>query len=404
MSRIFTLIIGVVFSALTSLFAQEVINFEELNLSPESYWNGSDMSGSFTSKYMTFFNNYTDWGGGMYSWDGFAYSNVTDNTTPGYLNQYSAAAGSGNNNSANYAVAYVSSDWMNNYQPIPISIKIDKNQMGENFPGMYVSLNTYASLYMDEDNLYLNGKHWFKIIINAVNSATNFSANREILLADYRFENNTPLKLNQWTYINMEWAAPADSLSFILATSDTGDWGPNTPTYFCIDDIAATEPSNIPQLIAEIPNQYVIAPGESVQLLALVKGGVQPYSFQWSNEPGLDNYNSQNPIATPQQTTTYTVTVSDASGNLIVENVNVNVTSTHIANVKDRDIMISYKDQLEISAYNTIGKAIIYDLTGKKIMETYFNNNFAQITISDFSEGIYIVSLPEHNYTTKIMK
>ena len=44
--------------------------------------------------------------GGALFWDGFAYSNTTDTTTPGNSNEVSAYAGAGADNSANYAVAY----------------------------------------------------------------------------------------------------------------------------------------------------------------------------------------------------------------------------------------------------------------------------------------------------------
>jgi hypothetical protein len=69
-----------------------VIDFEDLALSAESYWNGSDGSGAFTSGGATLSNTYNaEWG----SWDGFAYSNLTDTTTEGFAGQYSAVAGGG---------------------------------------------------------------------------------------------------------------------------------------------------------------------------------------------------------------------------------------------------------------------------------------------------------------------
>ncbi|MFB2117667.1 gliding motility-associated C-terminal domain-containing protein [Parapedobacter sp. 2B3] len=36
--------------------------------------------------------------------------------------------------------------------------------------------------------------------------------------------------------------------------------------------------------------------------------------FNWSNEPGLDNYHAQYPVASPEETTTYTLTASNAVG------------------------------------------------------------------------------------------
>jgi hypothetical protein len=85
--------------------AELVADFDDLSLDPESYWNGSDESGYFVSGNCMFFNNYDPaWS----SWDGWAYSNLTDSTTPGFGNQYSAYTGGGQGGSSNYGVAYES--------------------------------------------------------------------------------------------------------------------------------------------------------------------------------------------------------------------------------------------------------------------------------------------------------
>ena len=52
------------------------------------YWNGSNGAGNFTTGGAVFANSFINWGGGYTSWDGFAYSNTKDLSTPGYGNQY----------------------------------------------------------------------------------------------------------------------------------------------------------------------------------------------------------------------------------------------------------------------------------------------------------------------------
>ncbi len=47
--------------------------------------------------------------------------------------------------------------------------------------------------------------------------------------------------------------------------------------------------------------------------------------FNWSNEPGLDNYRTPNPVASPNETTTYTLTASNALGCEKTETVTVTV-------------------------------------------------------------------------------
>ena len=86
-----------------SVNAQLTAGFDDLSLPEESYWNGADGSGGFTSGDFIFSNTFNaSWG----SWSGFSYSNKTDVATPGYGNQYSAITGMGHLGSGNYAVAY----------------------------------------------------------------------------------------------------------------------------------------------------------------------------------------------------------------------------------------------------------------------------------------------------------
>ena len=82
----------------------DTATLEDLDLPAESYWNGSDGSGGFTSAGVHFGNNYNaEWD----SWDGFSYSNITDTTAKVLAGQYNAIAGAGQGDSASYAVAYI---------------------------------------------------------------------------------------------------------------------------------------------------------------------------------------------------------------------------------------------------------------------------------------------------------
>src|SRR5512133_2247034 len=129
MRHIYLAIIAILF--VVNLKAQSVASFDDLTLSPKSFWDGSDSSGSFKSGDFTFNNSYNkDW----QSWSGFAYSNMTDVTTAGYVNQYSAITGKGYVGSANYAVCY----------PTP-SAELVFNTTTK-ITGFYATNSTYAYL------------------------------------------------------------------------------------------------------------------------------------------------------------------------------------------------------------------------------------------------------------------
>jgi len=392
----------------TMTFAQNIVDFEELTLDPETHWNGSDGSGQFTSSYLTFYNIFEDWGGGMTSWNGFAYTNETDVTTFDFSNEYSSAIGSGVWASENYAVSYIMGDWENNYEPIPSVIKINTETAPEVIPGMFISLNTYSSLYMANNDLYSNGQHWLKLHIAAYSTTTWYATTADILLADYRFENSDlDFKMNNWAYVDLTWAEGTDSLLFYIYSSDAGEYGVNTPAYFCIDNFGEECPEGVPQLETEIIENYYIGGGQSTSISAYARGGVQPYTFEWSNQPGLDDYNSQTPLATPEESTSYIVTVTDAIGNEIIGTVNVWVDEVGISqnNIFEPKVYL-YSDMLFIESDKTIESVRIFDITGKLLREIKPASNVVSENISDLSDGIYLIQTSDGKLssTQKILK
>ena len=72
------------------LQAQTLADFDELAVLPDSFLNGSDLSGGFRSGNVFLPNSFNE---EFQSWSGWAISNTTDTTTPGFLNQYSASPG-----------------------------------------------------------------------------------------------------------------------------------------------------------------------------------------------------------------------------------------------------------------------------------------------------------------------
>lgn len=100
------------FSLLTAascLAHSATVDFENIILSAESN-TPVTFDGNIDSGGASFAHNYTpflDASGNVVfeAWDGFAVSNITDNSTPGFGNQYSAITGSGAN-SSNYAVSF----------------------------------------------------------------------------------------------------------------------------------------------------------------------------------------------------------------------------------------------------------------------------------------------------------
>jgi len=210
-----------------------VVTFDELALPPESYWNGSAGSGGFSSGGAHFGNNYNaDWG----SWDGFSYSNLTDTGIEGLAGQYNAIGGSGQDGSANYAVAYIGF-------AAPPTMTLEEPGYVR---GLYVTNSNYAyysMLYGDAYAKKFGGADggepdFFMLTITGRDIDGNAVGTVDFYLADYRFEEGgEDYIVDTWRYVDLTSLGEVVSLEFTLSSSDVGDWGMNTPGCFAIDTI-----------------------------------------------------------------------------------------------------------------------------------------------------------------------
>ncbi len=225
-----------VFLAVSGLIVQAdlMADVEDLSLPYNSYWNGSDLSGGFYSQSIFFHNHYnTTW----FSWSGAAYSSVNDTNTVGWGNQYAVfSPGTGVGGTGAYVIVYDSWDADRIDLPGPSLVK-----------GFYINNTTYAAL----DMLYGSGfstnfgratgdyPDWFLLTVSGVDRDGNETGTKEFYLADYRFTNNAnDYIVSEWTWLALtNLGNQVKSLHFTLFSSDTGEWGMNTPAYFAMDEL-----------------------------------------------------------------------------------------------------------------------------------------------------------------------
>jgi hypothetical protein len=212
----------------------QISTFDDLKLdSANAYWNGSDTSGGFRSGSAYFYNNYNQsWG----SWTGFAYSNMKNDTTAGYTNQYSAITAGGVNGSDNYGVAYAGT---------PVSVKLDSTLAGAVLEGVFVTNSTYAALSMENGDAYAKkfggadgtDPDWFLLTIKGYEKGA-YTDSVNFYLADFRSDNSADdYILKSWAWVDLQPLGVVDSLTFALHSSDVGKYGMNTPAYFCLDNL-----------------------------------------------------------------------------------------------------------------------------------------------------------------------
>lgn len=186
-----------------------------------------------------------------WSWDGFAYSNETDTTTPGYENQFSAITGGGVDGSANYGICSVPLDWLGGtYDPIPQTASAGAatgNSYDQVLQGLYITNTTYAYHSMASADTFGkkfggttgDDEDWFLLTIKGINAQAQYSGTVEFYLADFRFaDNGLDYIVDDWTWVDLTSLGQIVGLEFSLSSSDNDPtFGMNTPGYFAMDSI-----------------------------------------------------------------------------------------------------------------------------------------------------------------------
>ncbi len=242
-------------AALVQSAAAAVVTFEETTLPPEGFLNQSSPAGGFTISGTTFNNSYNS----TYdSWSGFALSNRTDTTTPGWANQYSAFTGGGAAGSANYAIGY----WSTYDDAARVSFGALTDLAGK---GASLTNATYTALSMRDGDVFAkkfggdfgNEPDWLKLTITGYASGIPTGTFIDFYLADFRFDDNSlDYIIDEWTYVDFTALGVVDQIRFSMSSSDNTDWGfgpeMSTPSYFAIDNIAVPEPSALALSLAGI--------------------------------------------------------------------------------------------------------------------------------------------------------
>lgn len=264
--------------------AQTIATFENIDLPLDTFLNGSDGNGGFQSGNIFLPNNYNaEWN----SWTGWAISTDTDTLTPGFLNQYSAIAGSGVEASDSYAVSFVSGESV---------IQLTEPQIVN---GFYITNATYTYLSILEGDDFAkkfggvtgDDPDFYLLTIKKYQDGNLSMDSINFYLADYRFEDNSQdYIIKDWTYVDVSSLGMADSLSLTVASSDIGQFGINTPTYLCVDNIATNLTTSIETVAME--EWLQVFPNPSAAFLQLKKNTLAPLQVAIFSMSGQELFSS----------------------------------------------------------------------------------------------------------------
>ena len=246
------LLVSVIMMALTAcdkdetpLQQEDILNLSGLLSGADTYFypdSTANGEGNYFTTYsiapfeFVFFQQISDWGGFLGdSWGGFTYSNIRDNTTPGFMNQFSAITGGGMDGVGSpYLIGF--EDLFNGVEPI-ITFTDKKERI---LCGGYVTNSTWVYFAIKDGDSFsspFKAGDWFKVEATGYTASGNPTTSASFYLADFR--DGKSVIVNNWQWFDLSGLGKVASVKFTLSSSDVGDWGMNTPAYFCLDKLRA---------------------------------------------------------------------------------------------------------------------------------------------------------------------
>ncbi|MFG0253832.1 MAG: DUF4465 domain-containing protein, partial [Rhodopirellula sp. JB053] len=235
----------------------QLVDFEDIGsmLALDGFNNGSDGMGGFTAGSFAIPTDYNPvWG----SWSGWALSNVTDVTTAGFGNQFSAYAnvdasepGGGVDGSDTFAIA-------GGYGVSPLTIAMPEDLSGATFDSISITNTTYAALSMRDGDFFAKqfggddgtDPDYFLLTIEGLDASGESVGEIDFYLADYRFEDDSlDYIVDDWTTVDLSSLSAASSLQFSFESSDVGEYGMNTPAFFAIDNLLIDRSPTVPSMV-----------------------------------------------------------------------------------------------------------------------------------------------------------
>lgn len=222
-----------------SLNAQFVADVENLNLPGDSHIDGS-AGDSLVSE--AGFNFPIVWHDDWSFWEaGWAVSNRDDSSRRGQDGLFQSITESGYNSST-YMIGQQASEVY-----LDASAKTPLN-------GVYITNTSFTYHSMKEGDQFAkkfggmdgNDPDYLLLHILAKENGSWKADTVHFYLADYR--NADPSKdyaVNVWTWVDLSKLGTADTLRFLLESSDTGEFGMNTPGFFAIDALSRNWPVSV---------------------------------------------------------------------------------------------------------------------------------------------------------------
>ena len=213
----------------------DVATFEELEVPADGHISVSTKEDDERTEFVS--GDFEFAHGCMSDWDYwyfFGYANRTETRYETLDDQWNNIVGGGYDGSSNYGVAYAAE--FNG----PTYVTVLNHDGGVVVPGFYVTNSSWAYTAMKEGKgaKKFGKDDWFKLTVTGYDADDEETGTKEFYLADLRDAEKAYI-INDWRYVDLSGLGKVSKLGFELSSTDNGDWGMNTPAYFCFDNFGA---------------------------------------------------------------------------------------------------------------------------------------------------------------------
>ncbi|MBR5393730.1 MAG: DUF4465 domain-containing protein [Bacteroidaceae bacterium] len=224
------------------VLSPDVATFEELEVPADGHMSVSTEEDDERTEFVS--GDFEFATGCMHDWDywyWFGYANRTATQFESLDDQWNNVVGGGYDGSANYGVAFAAE--FNG--PCEVSLLSGPAVV----PGFYITNSSYAYNSLTGGDPYakrFDKGDWFKLTITGYDADNEVTGTKDYYLADLRDE-ATAYIINDWRYVDLTSLGEVAKISFALSSTDNGDWGMNTPAYFCFDNFGAEGTEVLPE-------------------------------------------------------------------------------------------------------------------------------------------------------------
>lgn len=235
-----------------SVNAQTTLTFDTFTLATDTFYEehtGADwQTGVAKFRYDWTLSTWGDyWSGGS------AYTNVADTIDGTYTNLYGAITNSAFSG--------------NNYTTVKHNAIVTFSNSTTALDGFYITNTTYAWKTIKKGDSFSRkfgdttgtgsgtsipqGEYpdWFKVSVVGYQDGNVKTDSIHYYLADYRAAGTAnDYVVKNWQFVNCSSLGEVDSIQFVLRSSDTGQWGMNTPAFFSIDNFATSSTVGLNEL------------------------------------------------------------------------------------------------------------------------------------------------------------